>query len=192
MKLHAKYVRLLAESSLKLLLVLSLVVLVQPFAVARRQTPVAQVNEMRKLDFLLGEWKGKGWRYVYRGGRSEYSQSVKVKNESGGSVLRARDARTYKDNGLLGSVPSSMMTIYYDEGAKLYRLSRDSVEGRKHPFELKLIEPETLQWEKQTPAGLIRTTIKITEASEWHETLEVWNSVDGWYKAEESVLKRVK
>jgi hypothetical protein len=148
------------------------------------QTPSpAQSEEMRKLEFLLGEWKGKGWMYRADGSRIEISQNVKVERESGGPSLRVKDTKKYKAMGLDGSSPShaETATIYFDEGTRGYRWRRGA--ERKTPFEAKLIEAGTLQWEKHSPGSVARTTIRVKEDGEWHETLEFWLSKDGWFRA---------
>jgi len=190
---RAKYSSLSVAGGLKLCLLL-LLISAAPFEASSQAPATAPHEAMRKLEFLVGEWKGKGWRYVYGGSRVEFSQNTKVRSESDGSALQIKDVRKYKDNGLLSSLaaPSATANIYYDEGGKLYRVRRDSSEGRKNPFAAKLVESKSFQWEQPTPAGNIRTTIKIIESGEWHETVEFWMGEEGWYKAEESVLKRIK
>ena len=162
------------------------------------QTPSAsQVEEIKKLDFLLGEWKGTGSVIHWDGSRGdEFSQKTQVKARDGGSALRIKDARSYKTPGV--SHTSSLdATIYYDDGAKIYRWGGGSSSERKNDLEAKLIDVRTLQYgipftvTVALPNGARRTTIKITESGEWHQTLDVWK-IDRWYRVEESVLKRVK
>lgn len=167
-------------------------------ASASRQTtaPAAGLEEMKKLDFLLGEWKGKGWQYSPGGKRAEISQSTEVKSESGGARLGVRTTKKFIDDRLLG-IPSHFPknTIYYDEGVKLYRwdLKRAALNKIK-PSEALLIGPKTFQWQLVIPgAVLMRTTIRVTDDAEWHETLEVWLGDDtGWFKQQETVLKKKK
>ena len=157
------------------------------------QTPLSsQHEEMRKLEFLVGDWKGEGWMYRADGSRVELSQSMKVERDSRGPALRVRDTKKYKAVGLDGYPLSNSETgtLYYDEGTRIYRWRREI--ERKTPFEAKLIEPRTLQWEKQSTGSIARTTIKVTEDGEWHETLEFLLGKDGWFKYQESILKRVK
>ena len=175
------------------------------------QTPSpSRADEMRKLDFLVGEWKGEGWELKPDGLRhNSFSQKTKVQAKEGNSTLKIKDARTYKpvissskNTILIPGTPvfrSSELdaTIYYDEKVNLYRWRGENSYGRKNPLEAKLIGNRTLQYGMpfsvtlQPADGNRRTTIEVTESGEWRETLEVWRT-DRWHKVEESILKRVK
>ena len=69
--------------------------------------------------------------------------------------------------------------------------------GRKNPLEAKLVGDKTLQYgipfsvSFEPSEGNRRATIQITDAGEWHETLEVWH-LGRWSLVEESTLKRIK
>jgi hypothetical protein len=171
-------------------------------AVSGRMTSADQSEEMRKLDFLLGEWKGQGWEFRPDGSRSnEFSQKTKVQYKGDGSALRIKEARNYKTLISAGQpvYHSSTLdaTIYYDEGANLYRWRGENSDGRKHPLEAKLIDTRTLQYGMPLTVtlspydGARLITIEVTKSGEWHETLEIWMT-DKWLKAEESTLRRVK
>jgi hypothetical protein len=180
-----------------------LLLLLTSFLAVSSQTPSAvQVEEMKKLDFLTGEWKGKGQEFNLDGSpRNEFTQKAKVQAKAGGASLRITDERKYKTIYQGGSpiYSSSTLdaTIYYDEGVKIYRWRGENSYGRKNPLEAKLIEARTLQYGMPFTVmalpsnGYRKTTIKVTEDGEWHETIEVWYR-DDWFKAEESILKKVK
>ena len=186
--------RLPIISDLKFILAL-LLLWVLPGVVSGQSPSTVSPEAMRKLDFLVGEWKGKGWVYSLKEKMHEISQSIQVKSESGGLLLRIKDAKNYKDSMLSTGLSSVMgipkCTISYDEQAKLYRWRPDAAKGRGNPFEAKLLEPRTLQLITHTSDGMARTTIKVTEDGEWHETFELLLS-EGWYKAQETFLKKVK
>jgi hypothetical protein len=147
---------------------------------------------MRELGFLAGEWKGQGWLYRVEGPGSEISQSTKVTVESDGAVLRIKEKKSYKDAGLMGTpmrIPES--TVTYDDEAKVYRWRVDAAKGRGNPFEANLVGPRTFQLIVHTPAGMGRTTIKVTEDGQWLQTVELLLA-EGWFKLQETTLKKVK
>lgn len=150
---------------------------------------------MRELEFLVGEWKGQGWVYGLKDLKIKITQTIQVKSELNGSLLRIKDAKSLKDNRLAasyGSVrPIPKSTVSYDEQAKLYQWRVEAAKGRGNPFEAKLPEPRTLQLITHTQSGMSRTTIKVTEDGQWHETYEVLLS-EGWFKFHETFLKKVK
>jgi hypothetical protein len=180
-------IRLRLNSISKLLLLLALSVAASGQAIS----PTLQ-EPMRQLDFLVGEWKGKGWFYHFKGSKSEISQSIKIKIEPDGLALRIKDTKRLKDGSLLfvpNRIPES--TIYYDDQAKIYRWRVEAAKGRGNPFEAKLIGPRTFQLIIHTPDSMGRITIKVTEEGEWHETFELLMS-NGWLKVDETFLKKVK
>jgi hypothetical protein len=176
----------------------SVLILILSFAIFSQAPSASQVEEMRKIAFLLGEWKGKGWEILWDGSRGdEFSQKTKVEVKADGSVLRIKDARNYKMTGAFTHSSSLDASIYYDEGAKRYRWRGETSYGRKNPLEAGVIDIRTFQYgvpfkvEAPLPNGARQTTIKVTEAGEWIETLEVWK-IDKWHRVEESILKKVK
>ena len=177
-----------------------LLVFVSLVSASGRTHPARQSDEMKKLDFLIGEWKGVGQEFRPDGSRlNEFSQKAKVQAKSGGSELRIKDEKTYKaqlqPGGPVYHNSTLAATVYYDDAAKLYRWRGEGSYGRKNPLEAKLIDARTLQYGMpfsvtvEPSDGNRRTTIEVTESGEWHETLEVWRK-GSWYKAEESVLKK--
>ena len=157
---------------------------------------------MKKLDFLVGEWKGTGQEFYADGSRlNSFSQKAKVRVNSDGSALRITDEKNFKPQVQTGGpvFHNSTLdaTIYYDDATKLYRWRGENSYARKNPLEAKLIGAKTLQYGMpfsvtlEPSDGNRRTTIEVTEGGEWHETLEAW-SKGSWHKAEESVLKKVK
>src|SRR6185295_8644941 len=79
----------------------------------------AQVDEMKKLDFLVGEWKGEGWVLKQDGSRSiSYTQKVKV--QAGSGTLRIKDDRAYKPAYDMMGYSRLDATISYNESTKLY------------------------------------------------------------------------
>jgi len=175
---------------------------------AGQTTSSHQAEEIRKLDFLVGEWKGVGWELAPDGSRrNSFSQKTKVRAKDGRSALRIKDERAYKPVTSSGTIfaPGTRVyhsstldaTIYYDDALKLYRWRGENSYGRKKPLEAKLIGDRSLQYGMpfsvtlQPTEGNRRTTIEVTQSGEWHETIEVWKT-GRWYKAEESILKRVK
>jgi hypothetical protein len=169
---------------------------------ASGQTPApVQSEELKKLDFLVGEWKGTGLEFGPDGSRQEFTQKTKVEPKKGGSELRVRDERKYRSAVRLGvrMARSSALdaTVYYDAERGLYRWRGENQYGRRNPLEAKLIDARALQYgmpfsvTTEPEDGNRRTTIRVDEGGEWRETLEVWDR-GGWHKLEESTLRRVK
>ena len=166
--------------------------LLLPVSAAAVHSPVLD-SEMKKLEFLVGEWKGEG-REHWPMDLSDYSFTQKTKIEiKQNSLLRIKDQRQYKPVGVLeGS--NLEASISYDDELKLYSWKgKDS----KSILEAKLIGDKTLQFGVpfsvpfEPERGNERTTIRITDAGEWHETYEVWYG-GNWFAVKKSILKKVK
>ena len=169
----------------------------------------ALTDEMKKLDFLVGEWKGQGSQLRPDGSQENtFTQKTKVQIRDG--LLRVKDERAYKpiisssrnNNIFLPGTPifgSSSLdaSLYYDDKLKLYRWRGENPYGRKNPLEAKLVADKTLQYGIPFSVAFEpsernrRTTIQITDAGEWHETLEIWH-LGRWFLVEESTLKKIK
>jgi hypothetical protein len=168
-------------------------VLLLPISAVAVQTPVLD-GEMKKLEFLVGEWKGEG-REHWPMDLSDYAFTQKTKIEiKKNSLLRIKDEREYKPVSALLHSSNLDASISYDEESKLYSWKgRDS----KVILEAKLIADKTFQFgvpfsvpfepERRNQ----RTTIRITDAGEWHETNEIWYA-GNWFVVKKSLLKKVK
>ena len=172
--------------------VLMAVLLLQVSAAA--QAPTLD-GEMQKLEFLVGEWKGEGLEdFPGWPRKNSFKQKTKVEITRN-SLLRIRDERSYKPApGMISHTGSGDAEISYDAKMKLYRWAG---RGSKATLEAKLIADRTFQYGMpfsvalQPEEGYHRTTIRIDDAGEWHETIEEF--IQGrWFVIEQSVLKRVK
>ncbi len=166
------------------------------------QTPSSTSQEqMGKLDFLIGEWKGKGW---FIDPKKEIRQTTKVKKGKDGLTLIISDKksgegyRTVSPPGVVIDHPlllSSTASVYYDEKSKLYYWRPGTSAGRRNPHAAVLAEPKVLRvkLEFSAPHTISIMTIEITDDGEWHEKHEAWHSEEkGWVTMMETVLKKVK
>ena len=157
------------------------------------QAPALE-GEMKKLEFLVGEWKGEGSEtFPGRKYKNSFTQKTKIEITKD-SLLRIKDERNYKPKGGALHTGSLEAIISYDTKLKLY-----SWRGKnsKITLEAKLIGERTFQFGMpfsaiiQPKEGNRKTTIRVTENGEWHETIEEF--LDGeWFVMEESTLKRIK
>lgn len=183
-----------------------LLMLSSPITISSQTPSSTSRKQVEQLDFLIGEWKGKGWMYRLDGSRSaEISQSTKVKWGKDNSTLSISDKKKYPDLRIATGPPfpvgiqsypvssSGDASIYYDEGTKLYYWRWETATGRKTPFPAQIVEPRTLQVKFEFPGGLLVRTIKVTDDGEWHERFDIWlGNKDGWFKSQEIILKKAK
>ena len=159
------------------------------------QSPASpQLQEMKRLDFLIGEWKGEGWTEYVPGQRRASPITERVQSKLGGMILLVEGLGTKKDPGTQEEVVthSALGIIAYDPSAKLYRLRSYLVDGRSTDAEASFVEGG-FQWRFKAPQGTnIRYTIKLTEKGEWFEKGEMSPDGQNWRQFHEMTLQKVK
>ncbi len=157
-------------------------------------TTVFAADEMRKLDFLTGEWKGEAWMQMGPEKKGYAIQRELVQSKLGGHVLLIEgQGRLKLEDGTGGQiVHDAMAVVSWDEEKKTYRF-RTWVAGRGgSDTTLDLTAPNVAVWAIDSPRGRTRFTITVTEKGEWNEVGE--QSSDGgatWRKFFERNLVKV-
>lgn len=156
--------------------------------------PVFAADEMKKLDFLAGEWKGEAWIQMGPGKPSHAIQTERVTPKAGGAALLIEGlGRAKKDDGTAGDVVhEAVALVRWDEQAKQYRMST-AVAGRgtAEPW-LEVRGQNHLVWGLDTPQGKVRYTITLNERGEWFEIGEHSRDGEKWMKFFEMTLQKVK
>lgn len=180
----------------KLILLLGVsLMLLAPGAAMAQMPSTASAAEMKKLDFLTGDWKGEGWIEMGPGGRSTFKQTEAVQSKLNGLVIIVEGLGTGKmaSSGQEGVVHNALAVISYDSAARKYLFRAFRADGNYIDANVTPIE-KGLIWSFRPPqqGGEIRYTIKLTDAGQWLEIGEF--SMDGkqWRKFFEMTLQRVK
>jgi hypothetical protein len=155
------------------------------------QTPpsaATQRQEMKKLDWLVGHWKGSGWIEMGPQGRHEFLQAETIQSKLDGLVLiieglgRSREADT--------AVHSALAVVSYDEGTRTFRWRAFTAEGRQTDAEAKVGEG-TLEWGFPiSQQGLVRFTIQRNAKGQWFEIGEMTHDGQTWRQFFEMTLER--
>jgi hypothetical protein len=87
------------------------------------KAPAVQLEAMKKLSFLVGEWKGESWTEIVPGKRQTSTGTETVQSKLGGLLLVIEGVHKRKDGGKEAGdvVHSAFGVISYDEKAKRYR-----------------------------------------------------------------------
>jgi len=156
--------------------------------------PSASIDAIKKLDFLLGSWKGDGWIQMGAGNRRNFNQSEVVESKLGGLVIMIEGLGKGSDadnNGAI--VHNAIAIISYDSDAKVYRWRAYTADGRSIDTEAKLTGDHILQWGFAVPqAGTIRYTMDLSQPDHWHETGEFSHDGKSWFNTFEMMLQRSK
>lgn len=152
----------------------------------------AGADEVKKLEFLVGEWEGQGWMEI--GGRKfDFTSSEKVRPALSGNALLVegmhKSLKTERAEPRV--VHDALAVVSYDEKAKEFRFDT-FVAGRGNGNHKGRMEGDAFIWMMDSPQRKSRYTIRLNEKKEWHEVGE--SSTDGvtWKKFFEMTLKRVK
>jgi hypothetical protein len=173
---------------------LLLCALVLPLSAQAPASIPAQREAMKKLDFLVGRWKGEGWVEKSSGQRVTFTQTENVQSKLDGTALLVEGRGTGKAPGQAAEAAlfEAMAVISYDEQGKLYRFVSNTSEGRQGEFDLKPVEGGC-EWGFRIPqGGRVRYTIKLNDNGQWHEIGEFSQDDKTWRKFHEMTLDRVR
>lgn len=176
---------------MKITLAFLLLLALSPALAARAQTSspaiAVRIGEMKKLDYMVGQWKGTGWREDPKG-RETFAGTETIQSKLGGLALLVEGNFKNKEGAV---VHETLAVISYDEKAKNYDFRTYLANGTVGSHVLKIIEGGW-QWGFQFPQGEVRFTFKLTDKGDWFEVGEF--SMDGktWRKFLEMNLQKVK
>jgi Protein of unknown function (DUF1579) len=160
------------------------------FAAEQPSSTDSQLREMKKLDWLVGQWKGTGWMQMGPQGRREFTITETIQRKLDGLVLVIEGKGKSKEDG--SSVHTALAFVSYDEGAKTFRWRAFTAEGQQTDTVAK-VGTNTLEWGLEIPQrGRMRYTIKRNEKGEWFEVGEMTQDGQTWQKFFEMTLQRQK
>lgn len=153
-----------------------------------------QQEAMKKLTFLVGQWKGESWTEFVPGQRQMSQGTETIQNKLNGLlvVIEGVHQRKVADKGAGDVVHHAFGVVSYDEKGKRYRFQAYTDRGNYTEAEARVGDGK-LEWGFRIPQfGEVRYTITLTEKGQWFEIGEV--SADGkeWRKFFEMTLDRVK
>ncbi|HVG19968.1 MAG TPA: hypothetical protein VNI02_13035 [Blastocatellia bacterium] len=163
--------------------------------IAEAQDPsLSQRAEMKKLDFLLGQWQGEGWIVLGKGERRTFKQTETVQSKLDGLLIVVDGLGKGKIPGKQEEVVvhNAFAVASYDNGAKTFRWRAYRADGFTLDTDASVGE-NSLAWGFRSPqGGDIRFTIRLTEKDQWHEVGEYSQDGKSWNKFFEMTLQRVK
>lgn len=152
-------------------------------------------SEMKKLDWLVGEWKGEASARTGPGKPVAVMQTEKVTPRAGGKVLLVEGlGRRKMDDGSTGEiVHDAIAMISWDDAKKTYRFIGHVAQQESVDTTLDVAGPNTLVWGLTPPnGGNIRFTIRLTEKGEWNERGEFSPDGQKWFPFFEMTLTKQK
>jgi len=155
--------------------------------------PLFAADEMRKLDWWVGEWSGTASVRMGPGKPQQVVQSERVQSKLGGRVLLVEGLgkRRLEDGSAGEVVHDALAVVSYNEKTKKYEFDAWTAREGNVDAWLEVGEKNTATWGFDTPQGAkIRYTIRLTEKGEWHEVGEFSRDGNQWMKFFEMTLTR--
>lgn len=177
---------------MRILITLLLVVATQVAAQMPDFGKATQLAEMKKIEWLVGEWKGQGTMQMGPNQSGTSNVVEKVERRLDGLALVVEGLGTIKGaDGQDKVVHNALATISYDVANQRYRFLAQTQHGSFAQAEGK-VENGAFIWTLKTGPNTSRYTISRNDKGQWIEIGE--RSADGttWTKFFEMTLDRVK
>jgi hypothetical protein len=156
--------------------------------------PAAQREAMKKLDFLVGQWKGEGWMEFAPGQRRKFKSNEVVESKLDGLLLAVEGLHRGQagNQGKEVVVHHAFALLSYDDTAKRYRFQAFTIRGNFEDAEAKVSEKQMVWGMKIPQFGEVRYTIKLDEKGRWFEIGDVSRDGKTWQQFFEMTLQRVE
>jgi len=149
--------------------------------------PVFAADEMKKLDWWVGEWSGNASIRMGPGEPQQVQQVERVQSKLGGRVLLIEGLGKSGDK----AVHEALGVVSYDEKTKSYTFDAWTARDGHADAWITVGDDHTAKWGFDTPTGgKIRYAVKLTEAGEWNEIGEFSRDGTAWSKFFEMTLKK--
>jgi len=153
---------------------------------AQENTVNLQRTEMKKLDSMIGEWKGSGW--IQQGDKREtFTGTERVQRKIDGMALLVEGNFTNAEGKV---IHETLAVLSFDASQSKYRFRTYLASGRNGDQDFKVVS-DGYEWGFQSPMGTIRYTIK-TANDVWFEIGEYSKDGKTWIKFFEMKLNKVK
>ena len=172
---------------------LALALLVVATAANAQGKKIPPPEELKKLDFMLGEWKGEA-EVMGREGKQIVLQTETVRTELDGGIIVVRGRGfARKEDGTAGDlVHDAFGVISWDREKKQYRFDPWVSGGMRAETTFQAVD-RGFDWTMKTPqGGTVRYTMRVKDNGQWNEVGEF--SMDGakWMKFIDMTLTKVK
>jgi hypothetical protein len=153
---------------------------------AQENSADLQRGEVKKLESLVGQWKGSGW--IQQGAKREtFTGTETVQRKLDGMALLI-EGKFANPEGKV--IHETLAVLDFNAKAAKYRFRTYLASGMSGEQDFKIVA-DGFEWGFQTPAGTIRYTIK-TANDVWFEIGEFSKDGKTWMKFFEMKLDRVK
>jgi len=152
-----------------------------------------QLAEMKKLDWMIGEWKGTGTSQMGPGqsGTSQVHEEIE-KRLDGLALLVEGVGMRRNAEGADTKVHHAMAVLRWSPACKCYRLMSQTMHGSFVDAEMRVMPDASVVWGFKTGAAEMRYTIRHTDKDQGHEVGEMNRDGKDWVKIFEMTLDRAR
>lgn len=133
----------------------------------------ARLEAMKKVEFLLGSWKGEGWMQMGPQ-KHTFASSETVSREVDGLALVVKGLHTSE-----GRVVHNALGVLAANDDGTYAMHTWLANGRAGVYQGEW-KDGAFVWGMETPMGKMRYTIRLDEKGRWHETGEMSRDGTAW------------
>lgn len=153
---------------------------------AQENSGELQRTEVKKLESMVGQWKGSGW--IQQGAKREtFAGTENVQRKLGGLALLIEGNFSNPEGKV---IHETLAVLDFNAKTAKYRFRTYLASGMSGEQDFKIVA-DGFEWGFQIPAGTIRYTIK-TANDVWLESGEFSKDGKTWMKFFEMKLDRVK
>jgi hypothetical protein len=153
----------------------------------------AVLAAMRRLEWLVGDWRGEAWVQMGQQGRatSRVTESAKWRLEGAGLLIEGRGTAQVEPGGPEVTVHDALAVVTYDREAGRYRFTAWRGDGTPVDATAE-VGDRRLVWGFRDPRGVtVRFTLRLTPEGRWNEVGEASRDGQTWFKFMEMNLERV-
>ncbi len=149
-------------------------------------TAELQRTEVKKLETMVGQWKGSGW--IQQGAKREtFTGTENVQRKLDGLALLVEGKFANVEGKI---IHETLAVLAFNAKDSKYNFRTYLASGMSGEYDFRIVE-DSYEWGFQTPMGTIRYTIK-TANDIWFEVGEFSKDGKNWMKFFEMKLDRVK
>ena len=155
-----------------------------------------QVNEMKKVHWLVGKWEGEGWMMFGPEEKHTFSQTETVTSKLNGLLLAIEGlgiAGTSEEGGSK-IIHNAFAVLSFDSANQRFVMRAHKADGAFTEADALVDDNGNFIWGFNHPyAGELRFTIRQNDKGQWYEIGEVSNDDgDSWFQNFELLLNKVE
>ena len=150
-----------------------------------------QINEMKKVQWLVGKWKGEGWMMFGPEEKHTFSQTETVTSKLNGILLAIEGLGTDGESNI---IHNAFAVLSFDSANQKFVMRAHKADGAFTEADALVDDNGSFIWGFNHPyAGELRFTIRQNDKGQWYEIGEVSNDDgDSWFQNFELLLNKVE